>query len=561
VYGAYGYGWAVAGEGTSTGGSVTPAEPAPAAGTGEATSAITVAPALTKLTILSLDGGAPAVVAEHWLEGTYVSSRRVDDRVITVTTGAAHGPELAAYPSFPDGSTPTVDEIVAAWEALRVESAARIAAATVDEWLPFRFTRSAGAIVATTPPCESFWAPTTLTTQYGLTQIASLDWTSPGVVAGPSILGRTDTIYASKDMLVLAAAAYDDAYLADAARGAVATAVALERTHLHAFDLATSIADPGYLGSGTIPGHVDDQFSIDERAGDVRVAATEDRVLLGGTGDLPPPSGADAPSQPTRVSHVTVLRPAAGELVPVGSTGDLAPGERIYSARFVGDRGYVVTYRQVDPLFVVDLADPTAPKVLSELTIPGFSEYMHPIDAGHLLTIGRETEVGEGGGVHVVGLALQVFDVADAASPKLLHKLVYDDPAGGSAASYDHKAFTWFGAKGLLAFPYATWKDGAGAPTSTLEVFSVDVAAGFAKKGSIDHGPFFASAPQGYCGGAYGIEVRRGVFLDDVVLSVSYGGVVASRVDDLAGQPLGVLALPAPTGPVGTCKEGVDAAR
>src|SRR5262249_45754466 len=157
--------------------------------------------------------------------------------------------------------------------------------------------------------------------------------------------------------------------------------------------------------------------------------------------------------------------------------GDLSPGESVKSARFVGDKGYVTTFRQIDPLFVIDLATPEQPKVLGRLEIPGFSEYMHPLDDGHLLTIGRDQSN------HFAALALQIFDVTKPTQPRLMHKYVYDSSSYGySEAEQNHKAFTYFASHKLLSFPFYGWS--ANGFRSSAEVFKIDLATGITPLGS-----------------------------------------------------------------------------
>jgi uncharacterized secreted protein with C-terminal beta-propeller domain len=248
--------------------------------------------------------------------------------------------------------------------------------------------------------------------------------------------------------------------------------------------------------------------------------------------------------RPNTVNHVFALEQKGPWLEQIGSVGDLAPNEQIYSVRFVESRGYVVTFRQVDPLFVIDLAYPATPRLLAALKIPGFSEYMHPLDANHLLTIGRDASLDG----RSRGLQLQIFDVTDGANPTVKWKHTYTgDEYGTSEAEYDHKAFTYFGDKQLLAFPYVSYGGGEYGMRSSLELFKVDIGSGFRKLGSIDHTPLVQASAggKGYCGGYYTPSVRRGVFLENFVYSVSYGGVVAKDANNLlaAGKE---LALPAP---------------
>ncbi len=226
-----------------------------------------------------------------------------------------------------------------------------------------------------------------------------------------------------------------------------------------------------------------------------------------------------------------------GRLQIAGRISGLAPNEQIYSARFVGDRGYMVTYRQVDPLFVVDLSDPYNPELKASLKIPGFSEYMHPLGSDHLLTIGRDgTDDGQ-----VLDTALQVFDVTDAADPKLIHKHVL--PPGYSEAERNHKAFTFY--QGKLAIPtYRYSYDGNYSFSSTLDLFKVDVSDGISPMGSVDHSSFFGDLTDPYCY-PYSVSVRRGVFIDDYIYSISEGGVLVSPTADV-NNPVASLAFAQP---------------
>lgn len=310
--------------------------------------------------------------------------------------------------------------------------------------------------------------------------------------------------------------------------GATASSLPVSQssTHLHKFDLTRDPAAPLYTAFGTVDGQVKDQFSLDERNGVLRIATTDTLV---------------SSNQWETSNSVFALSQSGEDLVTTGEVRGLAKGETIYSVRFVGTRGYVVTFRQVDPLFVVDLENPAAPKVVAELKIPGFSEYMHPIDDGdRLLTIGRDgTEGGQ-----VLGLALQVFDVRDAANPKLEHKYVFTGSDGYSEAQNNHKAFTYY--KGMLAFPFVGYDNYNGTMRTSLELFRISAEDGIEKLGSIDHSGFFnQESYYGYCGGYYGSGVRRGLFIDDALYSISYGGVLVNELTNLS-EPVASLALPQP---------------
>jgi hypothetical protein len=490
---------------------------------------------LTKITVLSLAGGSPSVARELYFEGGYASARRVAEDVRTVLTGGAHGPALSYWPESLTAYPPTAEAWTAVFEQLRADNTAAIQSAPLSTWLPYRFEKRGDAVTEIAASCSDFYVPDAGTTSYGLTQIESIDLGDlTRAPASTSIIGATDTVYSNQDALYVAARGWQKPTSPGGLREDLEN---FELTHLHKFDLATDPSQPRYVASGSVPGYILNQFSLDEKDGKLRISTTEDLASA---------------TEWTIRNNVFVLEASGAELSRVGAVEDLAPGERIQSTRFVGDRGYVVTFRRVDPLFVIDLADPASPSVAGELEIPGFSEYMHPIDDGHLLTIGKDgTAEGQ-----VTGLALQIFDVTDPSSPALLHKQVLGAEYAYSEAEYNHKAFTYYGDRGLLAFPLVSYAPETGTVQSTLQLFHVDTGEGFRSLGAVDHSAFFTGADSSDCYGYYSPEVRRGLFIESYVYSISYGGVLVSSLDDVA-TPVASLALPAPTASWGDCGGGV----
>jgi uncharacterized secreted protein with C-terminal beta-propeller domain len=170
---------------------------------------------------------------------------------------------------------------------------------------------------------------------------------------------------------------------------------------------------------------------------------------------------------------------------------NLAVGETIFAVRFLGNRGFVVTFQQIDPLFTLDLTNPTNPKVLGELEMPGFSTYLHPFGADRLIGFGREVDVNLRG-----SLQLSLFDVSDLTDPTRLDHYVFDDDIGDdngwmySDAEWNHHAFSFFEEAGVLAVPVqeSYWSDANGYHAeATLAVFQVDAATGFTLLGEIEH--------------------------------------------------------------------------
>lgn len=181
---------------------------------------------------------------------------------------------------------------------------------------------------------------------------------------------------------------------------------------------------------GEVPGRPLNQFSLDERDGLLRVVTT--------TGFM-------------EANHVFILD---GTLQTIGALRDLAPGERVYAARFVGEALYLVTFKKVDPFFVIDLADPEAPQVLGFLKIPGFSDYLHPIDPSHILGVGKETvEAEEGDWAWYQGLKLSLFDVSEVGNPQEMGTYLIGDRGTTSPVLYDHKAFLRVASRSLVVLP------------------------------------------------------------------------------------------------------------
>jgi uncharacterized secreted protein with C-terminal beta-propeller domain len=270
-----------------------------------------------------------------------------------------------------------------------------------------------------------------------------------------------------------------------------------------------------YESQGSVPGHVLNQFSMDEYNGYFRVATT--------SGDWN-----------SQANNLYVLD---GGMGIVGKVEDLAKGERIYSVRFMGDRAYMVTFRQVDPLFVIDLGEPTAPKVLGFLKVTGVSDYLHPVDENHIIGIGKEaTEQGR-----FLGLKLSLFDVTDVANPKEISKVVIGDRGTDSYALHDHKAFLFDKEKGLLVLPvllaeidntnpvnewtYGTYKfQGA-------YVFGFSIDSGFDLRGKIIHSSSGNETDYNSYWGSN--SVKRSLYMDNVLYTVSDKMIKMNSLDTL----------------------------
>jgi len=236
------------------------------------------------------------------------------------------------------------------------------------------------------------------------------------------------------------------------------------RSVIHRFSLAPGGA--AYAATGMVNGTVKNQFSMDE-AGDVlRVATTS--FLENST------------------SGVYLLD---DRMEVLGALEGIAPGERIYAARFIGDRLYLVTFRQVDPLFVIDLSG-TKPAVLGALKIPGYSEYLHPCGDHCLIGVGRETTVNEWGGTATGGLKVALFDVGNVSAPTVVDTAVIGSGTTGSPALDDHRAFFFDERRGVLVLPVFDYGRGypvSSSPWNGAYVFAVSEEEGIDHIGTISH--------------------------------------------------------------------------
>ncbi|MEK5183757.1 beta-propeller domain-containing protein [Solibacillus sp. FSL W7-1324] len=264
---------------------------------------------------------------------------------------------------------------------------------------------------------------------------------------------------------------------------------------------------------GKVSGSVLNQFSMDEHDGYVRIATTEGSAW-----------GTTANSK----NHLFILDE---NLKQVGAVNDLAKGERIYSARFMGDKAYLVTFKETDPLFVIDTKNPTAPKVLGELKIPGFSNYLHPIGENHLLGIGYDTEVRMEEGikepvVYTKGMKLSLFDVTDFNNPKEQQAVVIGGRGTYSPVQYDHKALFRDSRQNYYGFPVTIYSptdeedqlkyEGTGAYIYKVTPKGIELAADMIEK----------ARPDEQYEDAYNV-VQRLLYIDDELFTVSRSKVTS----------------------------------
>ena len=312
----------------------------------------------------------------------------------------------------------------------------------------------------------------------------------PGLVSSSSVVTDwTNGIHANRDHLYVFSPIYND--------GGTQTRV-LE------FAWANGEREIQLLASGVVEGTLLNQFSADEHDGRLRIATTTSHYDAD-TGVF------------TQANNLTILENIGGTLTEVGAVNGFANGEQIYSVRFDGDRAFVVTFRQVDPLFVFDLSDPTAPVIRGELKVPGTSSYLQLIDENHLLAIGRSFETQS--------TKVALYDISDPANPFEVDEDVLP-PWTWSQAEWDSKAIGWFASSHTLAIPTSGYDESSGSHNE-LVVFHIDVTqsgeSAIEETGSVED--------DGY--------INRSAFIGEVLYAISSNSVIATDLnnpDDILGQ-------------------------
>lgn len=369
-----------------------------------------------------------------------------------------------------------------------------------------------------------------LRTRFGdgrsFTTVVSFDVTDDATPATTAtVQSRPGAVFASHDALYLSVV-----NRRGASRGWYSFYGAVDEvSEIHKFRIGERPGETRYVGSGVVPGHVLNQFSLDSWYGYLRIATTRGRV-----------------PDPRVSSAVSILAEGEnGNLVRVGAVEGIAPGEDIRAVRFDGDRGYVVTFKKTDPLFVIDLYDASRPRILGELKIPGYSTYMQRIDPDHLISIGFDAD-DHGDFAYFDGIILQLFDVRDPTDPKLIHKETIGTRGSSSEATTNHLAFNYFGERGLLAFPMTICEGGDDGrygqdlTFSGLLVYDVSVRDGFKRLGGVQHGSRGVNCNNWWTQSSS--VVKRSVFLDDLVYSVATDRVKVQRLGML-GKDLADIGL------------------
>jgi hypothetical protein len=462
-------------------------------------------PAGTTPSSLPIDGpnlllvdltGAPRLLGGYRIDGTLLDARQV---------GATARLVVRSWPrlEFPQPTSATDAQRIAA-------NRRRIDRAAIADWLPrYEVTRD-GRTTAGRVGCDRLSRPETYSGTSMVT-VLSFDLAAPALGDGDpvTLVADGETVYSNGPSLYVAS---DRRWLAS--RGPAdrpSGAMPEQTTQIYKFD-ASRPGRPRYVAGGTVDGLPLNQYALSEWDGRLRVATT--------SGDWWPATGARAAQ-----STVYVLEQRGGLLAQQGKVSGLGKGERIYSVRFVGPIGYVVTFRQTDPLYTLDLRDPARPRVTGELKITGYSAYLHPAGDGRLIGVGQEA-TAQG---RTQGTQVSLFDVSDLQRPRRLaqHHVRY----AHSEAEYDPHAFLYWPADRLLVLPLAVYQPGpADKPTPDGGALVLRVGDdGLTEVGAVRH-----PAPSGRFGPA---RIQRSLVVDGVLWTLSDVGLQAvslSTLDRLA---------------------------
>ena len=282
------------------------------------------------------------------------------------------------------------------------------------------------------------------TESYNYMLVAGFNINNNNPVNTETFFGAGSTVYASENNLYIAQSYWSDDH----------------KNTIYKFNLKDSQIK--LKCKGEVKGYLNNQFSIDEYEGNLRIATT---------------SGYDENSN----NQLYILDE---NLNQIGKIDNLAKGEKIYSVRFIGKVGYIVTFKQIDPLFVIDLSNPTNPIVKGQLKIPGYSSYLHPYDETHIIGIGYNTKSNGYGGITNDNMKMSMFDVSDLQNPKEMFNVNIGDKYTYSQITSNHKALFYNKDKQIIGFP-VTYSNKNNKYINSLVLFKIDLEKGFEKYGEI----------------------------------------------------------------------------
>lgn len=462
---------------------------------------------LTKITVIDItDRTKPSLVREVFFEGWYDTARKVDNTVRMAAYSWLELPWAYGYYDYYWNHGRDKDE-TKAWIAQRIQRM------HLTDMIPEMYVRTPNGQFVTnslsTSSCQSFYRPSDSHAR-GIASVISFDLLGNDFFYDADhVISNWPTFYESQDRFVIAESAHDYWWywwFQDDP----------PQTNIHVFD-SSQAGKSSYIGSGRIDGTILDQFSLDEQDGNIRVAAT-----TGGWWHY------QTQSEDPVENHVYVLSPDGNHYKIAGSVDGITPGERLQASRFLGNNGYLVTFKYTDPLVTLDLSDATNPHVVGELQVPGYSTYLHPMGDHGLLSIGVDN-------TQSWTTNISTFDVSNQAQPSRTSNLPLNPPDGGwswSEALWEHKAFNYWAPKGLLAIPASNYEQTSQYNwkyVSKLRLVSVDANSGaLTLHGEIDHTPYYNQDQYWSI-----LDIRRSVFMGDYIYAISDKAISVHQTDDL----------------------------
>jgi hypothetical protein len=449
----------------------------------------------SRTTVLFIDlDPAPVVTGMLRADGGYLDARMIGTTVRLVQRS---GPTLV----FPQSATGTDAQRTARNRGI-------IRSAPLSAWQPTYSISSGTSVTNRTVDCGQISHPADYTGTSLLT-VYTLDLDHLDTPATPvAVAADGDTVYATATSLYVVSNA-----------SCPFCAPVQHPTQIHRFDI-TGNAPPRYLGSGTVPGSLLSQYSLSDYAGHLRVAVTITAPVTAtptnSVGALPtaPVVPGGPIKQGSTTNSVYVLDDAT--LAVTGHVDGLGVGERLYAVRFVGALGYVVTFQNTDPLYVIDLHDPHAPRAVGTLQLTGYSDYLHDVGGGRLLGVGQSVHNGV-----VAGLQLSLFDIRNPAAPALLARAGL--PGAPDESALDPHAFLYWPATGLVVVPVSSWVGGTNSPSGSALVLRVD-GVHLNTVGTLRHPD---TDPSG---------IERSLIVDGQLWTVSAGGVSINAETTLASE-------------------------
>lgn len=354
----------------------------------------------------------PELVREVALEGRYINSRMIDNEVYFISRKSIYFNEVEPIATI----LPVVKDSTISEELITIDHTEIAYFDTIED--------------------NSFM------------MVGGFDINDNDNLSVETIYGAGNEVYSTQDHLYIAQSLY----------------FSNNATKIYKFELNDTKVS--LIAEGEIEGYINDQFSMDEYNGNLRVATTvremetNDNALV------------DSVIETNTKNNLYVLNE---KLEKVGELTDLAKGEKIYSVRFIGDMGYVVTFKEIDPLFVIDLSNPIRPEVKGELKIPGYSSYLHPYDENHIIGIGYNTKDNGYGGVTNSNMKMSMFDISDMENPKEIFNVDIGDEYAESEVTYNHKALFYKETEDLIGFPVTYRNNNFRNYENGFVIFKIDI--------------------------------------------------------------------------------------